>query len=255
MRLVTYDRGGARRLAAWVGDRVVDLPDAVGHPAFPATLEALVARSGGSTMDAARAALEYPGAIDDFSVRRATLLAPLTLGGTRTAPLLGPGQAVGWDCPPDARLVCRPQLACVVGRPGTNLEEREALTVVFGYTLVNEWIAASPDRDDERLATSVGPCVVTIDDFDPSRRVLLVRVDGRRVAATTVGVAVARAFARSLVRTSRVRAVQPGEIYGLRPLRRPLEVRIPQRRRRGRDPVVVSVEVPGIGSLETPVSR
>jgi hypothetical protein len=253
MRLVTYDRGGARRLAAWVGDRVVDLPDAVGHPAFPATLEALVARSGGTTMEAARAALEYPGAIDDYSVPRANLLPPLALGRRRAAPLLGPGQAVSWDGPPAVRVMCRPQLACVVGRPGINLEETDALKVVFGYTLVNEWIAASPDREDQRLATSVGPCVVTIDDFDPSRRILVVRVDGRRVAAASVGVAVTRAFARTLARTSRVRAVRPGEIYGLPPGRRPLEVRIP--RRRGPDPAMVSVEVPGIGSLETPVSR
>lgn len=255
MRLVTYDRGGARRLAAWVGDRVVDLPDAVGHPAFPATLEGLVARSGGTTMEAARAALEYPGAIDDYSVPRANLLPPLTLGGGRVVPLLGPGQAVTWDGPPTARLVCRPQLACVVGRPGINLEETDALDVVFGYTLVNEWIAASPGQEDERRATSVGPCVVTTDDFDPSRRILVVRVDGRRVAATTVGAAVTRAFARSLARASRVRAVRPGEIYGLPSLRQPLEVRIPRRRRRGGEPAMVSVEVPGIGSLETPVSR
>lgn len=253
MRLVTYDRGGSRRLAAWVGDRLVDLPDAVGHPAFPATLEALVARSGGTTLEAARAALEYPGAVNDFSVPRPDLLPPLTLGGARATSLLGPGQAVTWESRPQARLVCRPQLACVVGRPGLNLEAGEALKVVFGFTLVNEWIEASEDGE-ERVATSVGPCVVTVDEFDPSRRMLVVRVDGRRAAATPVGVAVARAFARSLARASQGSPVQPGEIYGLRPLRRPLEVRIPRRRRRG-DPVVVEVEVPGIGVLETPVSR
>jgi 2-keto-4-pentenoate hydratase/2-oxohepta-3-ene-1,7-dioic acid hydratase in catechol pathway len=142
----------------------------------------------------------------------------------------------------------------VVGRPGLNLQEGEALDVVFGYTLVNEWIAASSEGEEERVATSVGPCVVTIDEFDPSRRMLVVRVDGRRVATSPVGVAVARAFARSLARASRGSPVQPGEIYGLRPLRRPLEVRVPRRRGRG-DPVVVAVEVPGIGALETPVSR
>ena len=41
MRLVTYDRGGVRRLGALVAGTVVDLPDAVGHPSFPATMEAL----------------------------------------------------------------------------------------------------------------------------------------------------------------------------------------------------------------------
>ena len=42
MRLVTYDRGGQRRLGAILEGEVVDLPDAVGHPAFPTTLEGLV---------------------------------------------------------------------------------------------------------------------------------------------------------------------------------------------------------------------
>jgi hypothetical protein len=46
MRLVTYDRGGHRRLGAILGGEVVDLPDAVGHPAFPTTLDALVSSSG-----------------------------------------------------------------------------------------------------------------------------------------------------------------------------------------------------------------
>ncbi len=57
MRLVTYDRGGQRRLGAILEGEVVDLPDAVGHPAFPTTLEGLVSSSRGWIMDAARAAL------------------------------------------------------------------------------------------------------------------------------------------------------------------------------------------------------
>jgi hypothetical protein len=58
MRLVTYDRGGQRRLGAIIEGEVVDLPDAVGHPAFPTTLEGFVASSRGTVMEAADAALE-----------------------------------------------------------------------------------------------------------------------------------------------------------------------------------------------------
>ena len=57
MRLVTYDRGGARRLGAWVDGTVVDLPDAVGHPSFPTTMEALVEHNG------------YPGVRDKGLLR------------------------------------------------------------------------------------------------------------------------------------------------------------------------------------------
>ena len=66
MRLVTYDRRGHRRLGAILGGEVVDLPDVVGHPAFPTTLEALVASSGGTVMDAARAALERDEILKEF---------------------------------------------------------------------------------------------------------------------------------------------------------------------------------------------
>ena len=59
MRLVTYAREGERRLGALYEGSVIDLPDAVGHPAFPPTMEALVARNGGTTLDAAREAFEH----------------------------------------------------------------------------------------------------------------------------------------------------------------------------------------------------
>src|SRR2546427_4282641 len=77
MRLVTYDRGGARRLGAWVGRAVVDLPDAVGHPAFPTTMETLVGRCGGTPLDAARDALTHPPYVRDCRVPGAPLLAPV----------------------------------------------------------------------------------------------------------------------------------------------------------------------------------
>jgi len=69
MRLVTYDREGDRRLGAWVHDAVVDLPDAVGHPAFPATMEALVTRHRGTALDAATAALANPSYVEEARVR------------------------------------------------------------------------------------------------------------------------------------------------------------------------------------------
>ncbi|HEX6009337.1 MAG TPA: hypothetical protein VFZ50_04425, partial [Actinomycetota bacterium] len=58
MRLVTFDRRGHRRLGALLQGKVVDLPELVGHPAFPDTMERLVRRNGGTVLDAARAALE-----------------------------------------------------------------------------------------------------------------------------------------------------------------------------------------------------
>src|SRR4030067_311317 len=42
LRLVTYDRRGHRRLGALLEDRGGGLPDPIGHPGYPNTMEALV---------------------------------------------------------------------------------------------------------------------------------------------------------------------------------------------------------------------
>src|SRR5207237_7233956 len=55
---------------------VVDLPDAIGHPAFPTTMETLLQRNGGTVLDAASEALDKPDVLD-FLVPRAKLLVPV----------------------------------------------------------------------------------------------------------------------------------------------------------------------------------
>src|SRR5437588_12106242 len=55
MKLVTYSRDGNRRLGAWIDEGILDLPDAVGHPAFPTTMESLLQRNGGTVLEAVAA--------------------------------------------------------------------------------------------------------------------------------------------------------------------------------------------------------
>ena len=76
MRFVTYDRGGQRRLGAIFEGEVVDLPDAVGHPAFPTTLEGLVTSSRGTVLDAAQTALGRDNVME-WRVKRPRILTPL----------------------------------------------------------------------------------------------------------------------------------------------------------------------------------
>ena len=135
MRLVTYDRGGVRRLGALVAGTVVDLPDAVGHPSFPATMEALVAYHGGTTLHAAAFALARPEAVETCAVPEPRLLVPIiptslreftgtpaTNGNRR---VLGPDEEIAW--PTAARyLGCELEVACIVGRHGRKLSRARA---------------------------------------------------------------------------------------------------------------------------------
>jgi 2-keto-4-pentenoate hydratase/2-oxohepta-3-ene-1,7-dioic acid hydratase in catechol pathway len=223
MRLVTYDRGGARRLGAWIEGIVVDLPDAVGHPAFPTTMEALVARNGGTTLDAARDALDHPEYVAEYTVRGARLLAPFLPPGFRgNRAVLGPDQEVTW---PEAAgsLDYGVEVACLIGQPGHDLSEEEAAAVIFGFTLMNDWSAE--DGDDEnagvdpsypeasRFAVSLGPFVVTPEEFDPTAGRILARVDGEVWSEAALSSA-RGTFAQLVARESRGRILFPGDVVG-----------------------------------------
>ena len=99
---------------------MVDLPDAVGHPAFPTTLEGLVSSSRGTVMDAARTALARDD-VFDWKVTRpriltplfpASLLSPGSLDVERR--LIGPEQDVPWPAGA-AWLEYEPKVAAVLG--------------------------------------------------------------------------------------------------------------------------------------------
>ena len=54
----------------------MDLPDAVGHPAFPSTLESLIRHHGGTILDIARDSLEREDVLE-FEEPNPRILAPL----------------------------------------------------------------------------------------------------------------------------------------------------------------------------------
>ena len=147
LRLVTFDRRGHRRLGALLDGKVVDLPDLVGHPAFPSTMEHLVKGNGGTVLDAARAALERDEA-EACVVDDPRLLAPILPTSLRSAdasegerPVFGPEEEIPW--PAGAGwLEFQPKIAAVLRRGVRDpLAEEEIPSVVLGYTLVGDWLA------------------------------------------------------------------------------------------------------------------
>jgi hypothetical protein len=244
MRLVTYDRGGARRLGAWVDGTVVDLPDAVGHPAFPTTMEALVARNGGTTLDAARDALEHPKYVRQFGVPGARLLAPFlppALRGLRS--VLGPDEEVGWPASGE-RLDYQVEVACVIGQPGHDLTDEEAASVIFGYTLMNGWSAEDP------FAVSLGPFVMTPDEFDGAGRIVA-RVDGEIWSEGDLASA-RGTFAELVAEESRERVLFPGDVVGSGTFPGGTGQDVGRRIRPG---AVVELEAEGFGVLRNRVGR
>jgi Fumarylacetoacetate (FAA) hydrolase family len=258
MRLVTYDRRGHRRLGAILDGRVVDLPDAVGHPAFPPTLEAFVHRSRGTVLDAARAALERDN-VREHVVKDARILPPLfprsLLMPTsseddrddRERRIAGPEQEIRW--PPDAAwLDYEPKVAAVLGLEVADADAETIAGHVFGYTLVSDWIAKDAAGDplgtSEGVPLAIGPCVVTAEDCDPQAMVLMTKVDGRDLAKGNLNGA-ARSLFRLIAAASRGTTLERADAFALGPF--PTREDDPSRRLW--PGAVVELSAEGIGTL------
>ena len=234
MRLVTYDRRGHRRLGAILDGRVVDLPDAVGHPAFPATLEAFVQSSRGTVLDAARAALERDD-VDEHVVRRAHVLPPLfprslllPVGSDRLEgregidverPIAGPEQEIPWPAEA-AWLDYEPKVAAVLALETQDAEADGVPERIFGYTLVSDWVAKDASGDPLGSAIGVpiaiGPCVVTADERDPQSMFLQAKVDGAELAKGNLNGA-ARNLFDLIAFASRGTVLERGDAFALGP--------------------------------------
>jgi len=258
MRLVTYDRGGQRRLGAILEGEVVDLPDAVGHPAFPTTLEGFVTSSRGTVLDAAQAALEREDvwASRVTSPRVLTPLFPRSLITPGSADLervtVGPEGTVPW---PDgaAWLEYEPKVAAVLGREGRRIAIDDVSAHLFGYTLVNDWRArdgtGAPVETADGLPISIGPCVVTADEVDAQTMFLQVKVDGDEVAKGNLNGG-AWNLARMISGASELGELERGDAFALGPFVIPAS----EPARQLWPGAVVELAAEGIGTLRNTIA-
>ena len=204
---------------------MVDLPDVVGHPAFPATMEALVSSRRGSVLDAARAALARDEAVEHV-VADAALLAPLVPASLRSddvtdalRPVIGSDGIVPW---PDRAgwLDYQPKIVAVIGAPVVAMSPERAEQKVFGYTLMNDWSArdanGDPAPDPEGLPFALGPCIVPADELDPQTLYVSIRVDGQDWAKGNLNGA-AKDLASAISRASRIEPLEPAETFATSP--------------------------------------
>ena len=100
----------------------------------------------------------------------------------------GPGTPVARP-PRSAQLDFELELAWVVGEDLAGADLARAAAAVVGYTVMNDWSARDLQRDEMALslgpakgkdfATSLGPVLVTADEFDPSAGAMRASVNGR----------------------------------------------------------------------------
>jgi fumarylacetoacetate (FAA) hydrolase len=67
------------------------------------------------------------------------------------------------------------EIAAIVGKPGRDIPPDEAPDHIFGYTVFNDWSARDIQREERKVglgpakgkdfASSLGPCIITIDEL------------------------------------------------------------------------------------------
>ncbi len=105
--------------------------------------------------------------------------------------VIGPDDVIPWPAY-TRKLDHELELAAVIGRPGTDIAEADALDHVFGYTIWNDLsardtqaqelpVGMGPGKAKDWDGSNVlGPCIVTADEIDPHDVDLEVRINGER---------------------------------------------------------------------------
>ena len=101
--------------------------------------------------------------------------------------VIGNGDDIQWDSRCTQQLDYEIELGIVIGRKTSNLSEGNALSAVFGYTIVNDVSAREVQKAHGQwfkgksfdTFAPIGPCIVTADEFgDPNGHQLVLKVNG-----------------------------------------------------------------------------
>jgi 2-keto-4-pentenoate hydratase/2-oxohepta-3-ene-1,7-dioic acid hydratase in catechol pathway len=123
------------------------------------------------------------------------------------------------------------EIAAIIGKPGHDIQPEDAPMNIFGYTIFNDWSARDVQREEMKVglgpakgkdfASSLGPCIVTIDElsqrgtgrpgvYDLPMRA---RINGREISRGNL-TDIYWSFGDILARASQSVTLMPGDVIG-----------------------------------------
>ena len=123
------------------------------------------------------------------------------------------------------------EIAAVIGKPGRNIKPEDAAGHIFGYTIFNDWSARDVQRDEMKVglgpgkgkdfASSLGPCIVTLDDLADKTvgrpgvydLQMFARVNGKEMSRGNLK-DIYWSFGDILARASQSVTLMPGDVIG-----------------------------------------
>ncbi|MET0514253.1 MAG: fumarylacetoacetate hydrolase family protein [Nitrospiraceae bacterium] len=142
-------------------------------------------------------------------------------GNHRT--IIGPDQDLSWPLN-TTKLDYELELACVIGRTGIDVSERDAPAYIAGYTIMNDFSARDIQFQEmacrlgpakgKDFATAIGPCIVTPDDIpDLASLHMIARVNGDVWSSGRFG-SIHWSFGQMIEHVSRGEMMYPGDLLG-----------------------------------------
>lgn len=142
-------------------------------------------------------------------------------GNHRT--IVGPDHALPWPLNTQ-KLDYELELACVIGRGGIDVAERDATEYIAGYTIMNDFSARDIQFQEmacrlgpakgKDFATAIGPCIVTPDEIpDLASLHMLARINGEVWSQGRFG-SIHWSFPQMIEHVSRGEAIYPGDLLG-----------------------------------------
>lgn len=153
------------------------------------------------------------------------------------------------------------ELACIVGMAGIDIEEDQAAGYIGGYAVMNDWsardiqaregsVGLGPAKGKD-FGTSVGPWLVTPDEFNPNDARMTARINGELWSDGNIGT-IHWSFPKMIAHVSMDERIFPGDILGSGTVGGGCGLELDRWLQPGD---VVELEVDGIGVLRNQVVR
>jgi 2-keto-4-pentenoate hydratase/2-oxohepta-3-ene-1,7-dioic acid hydratase in catechol pathway len=174
--------------------------------------------------------------------------------------VLGPEATVPWPHY-TAKLDFELEVGAIIGRRVWRATVEEAVAAIAGYTIFNDWSARDIQFREMQVslgpglgkdfASSIGPCIVTPDEFDIATARMAARVNGETWAEGGLG-SMLYTFGQVIAHLSQEQPLLPGDLLGSGTVGRGCGLELDRWIEPGD---VVELEVQGIGVLRNTVGE
>ncbi len=136
--------------------------------------------------------------------------------------IIGPDENIVWPNYTE-KLDYELELGMFIGKKGKDIKENEAMNHVFGFTVLNDfsardiqinemknWLGPHKGKD---FGTSIGPCIITKDEFNPKDAIMTARVNGEEWSRGNTGDAF-YSWGKMIEYASMEEELVPGEMFG-----------------------------------------